>query len=123
NAPAAANVLCLVLFAADHILAEHIDSAIVGRLQADDRAHQDRLAGTRTADNAEDLAAPHVEVEAIVNDLIAEAVFEPPDLDDDVVAHIHPIWEKKTAKTASTTITRKIAWTTAGGVRVPTAPM
>ena len=60
--------------AADHILAEHLDFALVGRLQADDRAHQHRFAGARAADHAEDLAAADVEVEILVDDLLAEAV-------------------------------------------------
>ena len=89
----------------------------VGRLQADDRAHQHRLAGARSADHAEDLAAADVEVETLVDDLVAEAVPEAPDRDDRRLAHIQPIWEKKTANTASITITRKIAWTTAAVVR------
>ena len=60
DAPAAADVLRLVLVAADHILAEHLDLARVRRLKADDRAHQHRLAGARAADHAEDLAAADV---------------------------------------------------------------
>ena len=103
-----------------------------GRLQADDRAHQHRLAGARPADHADDLAAPHVEVEPVVHDLVAEAVAQP----------AHGEWDralslgdglaraatltasrsqlKNTAKNASSTITMKIACTTAEVVRRPT---
>ena len=63
--------------AADHVLAEHLDLARVGRLQADDRAHQHRLAGARAADDAEDLAAADGEVEVLVDDLLAEALRRP----------------------------------------------
>ena len=64
--------------AVDHVLAEHLDFARVGRLQADDRAQQHRLAGARAADHAEDLAAADGEVEILVDDLLAEAVAQAP---------------------------------------------
>ena len=120
HAPAAADMLGLLLVAADHRLAEHRDLALVGRLQADDRAHQHRLAGARAADHAEDLAAPDVEVEPVMDDLLAEAVPEAADLDDRrfvVRRHSQPISVKKTAKKASSTMTRKMPWTTAVVVR------
>ena len=60
--------------AADHVLAEHLDLALGGRLQPDDRAHQHRLAGARAANDADDLAAANVEIEVLVDDLLAEAV-------------------------------------------------
>ena len=72
DAPAAADVLRFVLVAADHVLAEHFDFAGLGRLQADDRAQQHRLAGARAADHAEDLAAADGQVEIVVDDLLAE---------------------------------------------------
>src|SRR3546814_3310581 len=43
-------------------------------MQSEDRAHQHRRAGARAADHAQDLAAAHVEIEAFVHDLFAEAV-------------------------------------------------
>ena len=51
-------------------------------VQPDDRAQQHRLAGARAADDAEHLAAIDVEVEAVVDDLGAEAVDEAAHLDD-----------------------------------------
>ncbi|KAG0741964.1 hypothetical protein G6F24_016591 [Rhizopus arrhizus] len=38
------------------VAAQHFDLAFVGRAQAEDRAHQHRLAGTGAADHAQDLA-------------------------------------------------------------------
>ncbi len=70
------------------------------------------------------LAAAHVEVETVMHELIvAEAIDQTPDGDDDffAVAHFQPIQVKNTAKMESTTITRKIACTTAEVVRRPTS--
>jgi len=62
--------------------AEHLDPPLVGGAQADDRTHQHRLAGARPADHAEDLAGPHVQVQAFVDHLRAEAVGQPAHADD-----------------------------------------
>ena len=67
-------------------LAEHVDLALVRRLQADDRAQQHRLAGARAADHAENLAAADVEVEVVVDDLLAEAVAQAAHRDDRLAA-------------------------------------
>ena len=121
HAPALADVHPVGLLDPDGRLAEHGDLARVGHLKPDDRPHQHRLAGTRTADHAQDLARPHVEVQPVVDDLIAEAVAQAAD-PDDVVRHpqFHPIQVKNTAKKASSTITRKMPCTTADVVRAPT---
>ena len=42
--------------------------------QADDGAQQHRLAGARAADHAQHLAAIDVEIDMVVDDLVAEAV-------------------------------------------------
>ena len=57
-----------------------------GRLQPDDRAQQHRLAAAGAADDAEDLAAPHVEVEAVMHGLRAEAGYQAAHPDHDVVS-------------------------------------
>ena len=118
-------MLRLVLVAADHRLAEHLDLAGERRLQADDRAHQHRFAGARSADHAEHLAAPDVEIEPVMDDLVAEAVLQAADADDRLVVvgghQFKPIAVKKTAKKASRTMTRKMPWTTAVVVRRPTS--
>ena len=59
-------------------------SPVGGGLQADDRAHQHRFAGARAADDADDFAAPHIEIEAIMDDLVAEAIDQPAHPDDDI---------------------------------------
>ena len=73
-------------------------------------------------DHAENLAAP-TRIEAVMDDLVAEAVLEALHLDDDVpLGHqAHPMLVKKTAKKASSTITRKMPWTTAVVVLSPTS--
>ena len=70
---------------AARIHAQHLDFPGVRPAQADDRTHQHRLAAARTTHNAEHLAAAHVEVQAFVHDLLAEAVLEPAHADGDVV--------------------------------------
>ena len=45
-----------------------------GRLQAEDGPQQHRLAAAGAADDAEDLAATHLHVEAVVHQLAPEAV-------------------------------------------------
>src|SRR5690606_6570716 len=130
DAPAAAHRGFLVGLGADGVLAEHADLPFVGDLQADDRAHQHRLAGAGTADDAEDFAAPHLERQVLVDHLRAEAVAQPFDLDriaaieiahhvvarfvehdveDLFLAHAQPTSVKNTAKNASSTMTMKIA--------------
>src|SRR5205085_6880751 len=121
DAPAATDILGLGLVAVDHILAEDLDFALVRLLQADHRAHQHRFAGARAADDPEDLAAMDVEVEILMNALVAKAVAKAADGDDGLLAHRQPIELKNTANTASRTITMKIDWTTAFVVRRPTS--
>ena len=57
--------------------AHHLDRAALplGH-QADDGAHQHRLAAARSADETEDLAAPDVEIEMVEHDVAAEADHE-----------------------------------------------
>ena len=101
----------MFLASSDHILAEHLDLARGRGLQADDRSHEDRLAGAGPADDADDLAAADGEIEILMDDLIAEAIGEAAHRDDRLAIlrdHIHPTELKKTANTASMTMTRKI---------------
>src|SRR5690606_15478620 len=99
-------------------------------------------ARARAADHAENLAALDLEVETFVHDRFAETVLQP--LDDDgmlagivldrlverflgdfgrdrLCAHAQPISVKNAAKKASSTMTMKIAWTTAIVVLAPTS--
>jgi hypothetical protein len=74
-----------------------------------------------------DLAAAHVEVQPLMHHLLAEAGAKPAHRKsngDGVFpcrAHVHPTQVKNTAKNASSTITMKIACTTAAVVRIPTS--
>ena len=122
--PAAADIglparLAIQLAPGDR-LAKHCDFALCRVLQPDDRAQQHRLASARSADHAQDLAALHREVQPAMDPMLAKAVAQPPDADCRL-AHIQPTCEKNTAKNASSTITMKIAWTTAWVVRRPTS--
>src|SRR5205085_11296869 len=99
------------------------------------RPQQHRLAGSRAADDSENLAAAKGEVEIVVDHRVAECVAQTTDGDHRLAAvrdvrgvellrdHVHPMLEKKTANTASSTITRKIDWTTAVVVREPTSSL
>src|SRR5690606_31596055 len=144
HAPAAAHRGFLVGLGTDRVVAEHPNLAGIGDLQPDDRAHQHRFAGTRAADNAENLAPLDLEREIVVDHLRAERVAQPLDLDriiaielggevvagffEDVLVHMsfvvrvhpQPTSVKNTAKNASSTMTMKIACTTAIVVRRPT---
>ena len=75
----------------------------------------------RRSNRVQDLPAPDLERQVLVNHLAAEAVAQTVDADDRFGRHqIQPIQVKNTAKKASRTMTRKIACTTADVVRVPT---
>ena len=137
HAPAIANAQHVVRLGIGDRATEHLDMPLGGDLQADDRAHQNRFAGARSADHAEDFAALDLQVEAVVNGLVAEAV-------DQVLHHqriiaaialvaadlafvfverhqAHPSSVKNTAKKASSTITAKMPVTTAMVVLSPTS--
>src|SRR5690606_9151173 len=145
HTPATAKVTRF-LFIGDGVerLAINLDFASGGGLQPDDRTHQHRLAGPGTPDDAQYLPRAHVEVEMVVDYRVAKLVDETAYADRDVeflgphrvsrrkllpdfvlllfLGHqFHPIEEKKTAKKASRTMTRKIAATTAEVVRRPTS--
>ena len=58
---------------------------------------------------AQDFPAIHIEIEILVDDGIAEAIGQATHRNDrPALAHIQPTELKKTAKTASRTMTRKI---------------
>ena len=100
--------------------------------QADDGPQEDRFARTRTADHAHDLAGFDQEFEAVVDHLGAELSAQAAHLDGRSGVrlfvgspvrrrgHQMPSIEKMMEKSASSTITRKIASTTAAVVRWPT---
>ena len=90
----------------------------------DQRTHPIRLAALRHGmrHRAHHLAAAHIQVEMVMDDLAAEAVHQPAHLDDDVLLRRHhtPSTENMTEKAASMTITRKMPSTTERVVSMPT---
>jgi hypothetical protein len=72
HAPAALDDVPAAARGVGHVLAEQLDRAAVGDLQADDGVEQDRLAGARAADHAQHLAALGGQVQAVVDDVVAE---------------------------------------------------
>ena len=133
---AADVALCRAVRRADGGNAEYFDAAFFGMLQSDDRTHQHRFAGARTANDAQYLPHTDVEVELIVDDLRAKGIAQSAHLYRNVVMRVpvvgmgkgrlrhhqsQPIPVKNTAKKASSTMTRKIPCTTASVVRRPTS--
>ncbi len=96
--------------------AEHLDAAGDLGHEADDGARQHGFAGARRADEAQDLAALHVEIEPVEDPRLAELHGDVADPDDgvgDLAHHGHiPIDAKKMANTPSMTMTKKIPFTT-----------
>ena len=133
DAPAPLDAERLLFVGLVVILAEDVDSSCGGGFQADNRAHQHRLARARPADDAEDLAPPHAEVEIVMHDEIAELGAQALDVDHVIGRTIRPIVRmlmicgkgqksisrKNMAKNASMTITRNRDWTTESVVRWP----
>src|SRR5204863_5699077 len=63
------------LFIADpqDVAAEHLDTARGWALQPDNRTQQHRFTGPRAADDAQHLAAPHREIDAVMDRLRTKA--------------------------------------------------
>jgi hypothetical protein len=99
-----------------HIVAQHVDAARVGPLEPDYGAQQHRFAAARAADDAQHLAAPDIEIEAVVDRLRAEPRHQPAHPDDDIVGarrHRHIFSsENRIENAASATMTKKIPSTT-----------
>src|SRR5512135_429861 len=64
------------------VLAEDLDRAAMDGNEPDDRAQQHRLAAAGAADDAEHLAAAHVEIEIAMDGTVAHPGLEAPDADD-----------------------------------------
>src|SRR5688572_28897102 len=92
--------------------------ALVGPMQAGERAQQHRLARARAARDADDLARHDVEVDPVMHHVLAEAVHDAARREDRTPHS--PTRSKKIENSASSTITRKIDFTTALVVSRPT---
>src|SRR3546814_8999162 len=139
HAPPLANGERLLVRPPYHRLAENLDFPFIGNLKANDRTHQHGFARARSADHTQNLSPAHVEIQMFMHDLIAKTVAQAAHTDRDIIIlhrlrdpflvdsdlfffrHTQPIQVKKTAKKESSTITRKIACTTAAVVRRPTS--
>ena len=118
NAPAAFERAPLAFACFGEIDAEHLDRTLAARQEPDDGAQQHRFARARSADDAKDLGGSHIEGKMVEHDLVAEADDEVAHLDDRSLRHRHiPIEAKKIANRPSSTITRKIDWTTEAVVK------
>ena len=96
--------------------AHHLDFTGAPWNETDDGAHQHRLAAAGRADQAEDFAAANVQRQTVDHDLPAEADHEVMHANrefGEVLRHRYiPIEAKNTANRPSSTITRKIDFTT-----------
>ncbi len=106
------------------IVAQDVDAARLRPVEADDGAQQHRLAAARAADDAQHLAAPDIEIEAVMHRLRAEPRHQPAHPDHDIVLvfrhrQIFRI-ENRIENAASATMTTKIDSTTDCVVRRPT---
>src|SRR6185312_16728915 len=81
HAPAPLDRLALLIVGRIHVLPEHGDRAAALGQEPDDRAHQYRLAGAGAADEAQNLAAIDVEVDAVEHEALAEADLDAARLD------------------------------------------
>src|SRR5262249_52759333 len=108
----------------ENVAPEDFHAARGRTVEPDDGSQQDRLTGSRSADDTENFTADHVEVEAVMDDLGAEPINEAAHSDDRLPRLIRHRQicreEKKMENTASVTITRKIASTTDNVVKRPT---
>src|SRR5258706_728273 len=106
-------------------LAVQLDLAGVGPIEADEGLQQHRLPRPGAPGDAEDLARLDVEAELVVHDLLAETIHDAVRGEDGPRfrprERVHsPTLSKKMENSASSTITRKIAFTTARVVSCPT---
>ncbi len=111
--------------------AQHFDRALACLVQADDGPQQDRLAGTRTTHQTDNLAFEYVKIEIVMDDVVAElrADAAQPQRDSSPVlminelsafGHHTPASRKMIENMASSTMTQKIASTTDLVVSWPT---
>src|ERR1700676_3933407 len=103
--------------------AHHLDLSALPRDQPDDGPHQHRFAAAGSADQAKDLALSDIQRQMVDHDMLAEPDHEVADADRELrgsFLHRHiPIDAKKIANSPSSTITRKIDFTTEVVVCLP----
>src|ERR1700730_2059271 len=105
-----------------HVLAVHLHRPGGRAPQSQNRAQQHRLAGARSTDDTEDFIRLNLHVETVMNELRAETVNQAAHPDDGAlnrVGHQKSICTKRTANTASASMTMKMDCTTATVVNRP----
>jgi hypothetical protein len=116
DAPSRRDVLRVALARIADRLPHHLDRAAAPGDEADDGAHQHRLAAAGRADQAKDFAAVDIQRQMVEHGLAAEADHEIADANGEFghpgLHRYIPIDAKKTANRPSSTITRKIDFTT-----------
>jgi len=88
DAPAALHGGALVRVECLQSLAEHFDTARRRFLQASDRAQKHRLATTRWADDADDLAATNIKIKMLMYDMRPISGLQVTHADDDFVGQM-----------------------------------
>ena len=108
----------------EDVASEDLDATCDRTVEPDDGSQQNRFTRAGRADDTEDFAAEHFEVEAVVDGLVTEPVYKVLHAYDRLVRLIGHGQickaEKKIENPASITITRKIASTTDNVVSRPT---
>ena len=103
-----------------HVMAQQMDAAAIGLLQADDGVQQNRLAGSGSADHAQNLSPHDVQLQILVDHSLAKLAKQAPHLDDRLRLPGHMFSSRKIrANTASRKMMAKMACTTAAVTRRP----
>src|SRR5262249_668161 len=97
------------------------DLAFCRPIEADDLAQQHRFTRAGGPDNAENFAAAHIEIEAVVHGLLPKARDEAAHANGDVLAH-QSISQNQSANKASIRMTMKMDCTTDVVTREPSEP-
>src|SRR5262249_47049442 len=116
DTPAPSDDLTIILRRRVEIRAEDLDLALAFWQQSDDRTKQHRFPTARRTDQTDDLAAVDIERQFVEHGLMAESDHQVADADRQgswVQVHGHiPIDAKNTANRPSSTMTKKIDFTT-----------
>ena len=112
-----------ILVAVEHRFTENLNLTRFRTFEANYGSHQYRFASTRPANNAENFAIANIKINPVMHRLCTKTVDDSAHTDRNGIVEVHtqPTQVKNTAKNASSTITRKMACTTAAVVLRPTS--
>src|SRR5258708_23416365 len=123
NAPSPRSTLGAAIIGVADRSAHHLDCPALPWNEPDDGSHQDRLAAAGSADQTEDLAPSDIQRQLVDHDMPAEAdhkvMYANSERPGCFLHRYIPIDAKKTANNPSSTITRKIDFTTEVVVCLP----